>query len=417
MTTYVIIGGGVAGVTAARTLAGQVSERGSGHEIHILSAEPYLYYPRPLLWRFIAGTMEREDLIFQPLSWYEDRGIQFHLGTDVTALDGGAHRLMLGNGSDMAYDQLLLATGARPFVPPVEGADKEGVFTLRTLEDAMAIKAYVEGGAAGMETRPTSKAVVIGGGLLGLETARALHSAGPSVHVIEIADYLLPRQLDQEGAQVLRALLEDQGLEITTGSIVEAILGDEHADGVCTEEGRVIEGELILFSAGIRCRARLAQKAGLEVNRGAVVDKRMKTSVEGIFAAGDVAELEGDVGGTIPPAMDQAEVAAANMVEPGSEIYSGTMPTTTLEVAGARVTSLGAYNAAEDEVDHIVRYTDLERGLYRKFVLQDDRVVGAILLNDPPRAGLARQLIDREVDVSEHRDRLVHDDFDLKSLL
>jgi nitrite reductase (NADH) large subunit len=405
MSRYVIIGGGVAGITAARTLAGRASEY---DDIHILSAEANPYYPRPLLWRFIAGTMEQERLYFQPLSWYEEKGIQFHLNTDVKALDTEAHRLTLGDGSGMTYDRLLVATGARPFVPPIEGADKEGVFTLRTLEDARAIKAYAE---------TVSQAIVIGGGLLGLETARALHSAGPSVHVIEIADHLLPHQLDQEGAQVLRALLEDQGLEVTTGSVVGAILGDDRAENVRTAEGRVVDGQLVLFSAGIRCRAKLAEEAGLEVHRGAVVDELMRTSVKDVFAAGDVAEFEGDIGGTIPPAMEQAEVAAANMIEPGSQIYSGTLPTTTLEVAGARVTSLGEYNPAGDEVDHVVRYTDTERGLYRKFVLRNGRVIGAILLNDPPRAGLARQLIDRGVDVSEHRDRLVHDDFDLKSLL
>jgi len=405
MTKYVIIGGGVAGVTAARMLADRVSEQ---DEIHILSAESYPYYPRPLLWRFIAGTMEQEQLTFQPLSWYEEKGIQFHLATDVAVVDAEAHHLTLDDGGDVAYDRLLLATGARPFVPPIEGADKEGVFTLRTLEDARAIKAYLG---------TVSQAVVIGGGLLGLETARALHSAGPNVHVIEIADHLLPRQLDQEGAQVLRALLKDQGLEVTTGSVVESVLGDDRAEDVRTADERVIEGQLVLFSAGIRCRAKLAKDAGLEVNRGAIVDERMRTSAVDVFAAGDVAEFAGDIGGTIPPAMEQARVAAANMIEPGGEIYAGTLATTTLEVAGARVTSLGEYNPEQGQNYQILRHTEMERGLYRKFVLRDDRVVGAILLNDPPRAGLARQLIDREVDVSEHRDRLVQDDFDLKSLL
>ena len=405
MSRHTIIGGGVAGVTAARELAGRVPDDG---EIHILSAESYPYYPRPLLWRFIAGAMEQEQLYFQPLSWYEEKGIQFHLDTDVTALDGEAHRLTLGDGSEISYDRLLLATGARPFLPPVEGTDKSGVFTLRTLDDAKRIKAHAE---------QVPQAVVIGGGLLGLETARAIHEAGPSVRVIEIADHLLPRQLDAEGARVLRALLEEQGLEITTGSIVEAVLGDQSVEGVRMKEGWSIEAQLVLFSTGIRCRAALAQEAGLEVNRGAIVDEQMRTSVEDIFAAGDIAEFEGDVGGIIPPAMDQAKVAAANMVVPGSEVYAGTLPTTTLEVAGARVTSLGQYNPEPDDAYQIFRHTDSERGLYRKFVLEDSRVVGAILLNDPPRAGLARQLIDREVHISEGLDRLVDDDFDLRSLL
>lgn len=405
MSRYVVVGGGVAGVTAARELLDWAPAH---DEIHILSAEPYPYYPRPLLWRFIAGTMEQEQLYFQPLSWYDEKGIKFYLDTNVTTLDVEAHRLTLGDGREMDYDRLLLATGARPFVPPVEGAGKEGVFTLRTLDDAKRIKAHAE---------KVPQAVVIGGGLLGLETARAIHEAGPNVHVIEIAGHLLPRQLDAEGASVLRALLEGQGLEITTGSIVDAILGDQSVESVRTEAGRSIEAQFVLFSTGIRCRAKLAHDAGLEVNRGALVDGQMRTSVEDVYAAGDIAEFEGEIDGMIPPAMDQAKVAAANMVELGSRTYAGTLPTSTLEVVGARVTSLGEYNPEQEEVYQVFRHIDTDRGVYRKFVLQDGRVVGAILLNDPPRAGLARQLIDRTVDVSEHRDRLVHDDFDLKSLL
>lgn len=270
MTEVAIIGGGVAGVTAARSLADAAS---ASDEIHIFSGEPYPYYPRPHLWRFIADEMEQEDLYFRPLSWYEERGIQFHLDTRTAAIDTEEHHLTLSDGERVEYDRLLVATGARPFVPPVEGADKEGVFTLRTLEDALAIKAY----AASVD-----KALVIGGGLLGLETARALHDAGLAVQVIEIADYLLPRQVDREGAQVLRAILEAQGLELTTGAVVKAILGEERAEGIRTQDGEDFAGRLVLFSAGIRCRAKLAEEAGLEVNRGVVVDGQMKTSASGL---------------------------------------------------------------------------------------------------------------------------------------
>jgi nitrite reductase (NADH) large subunit len=405
MTQFAIIGGGVAGVTAARSLAGAAS---ATDEIHIFGAEPYPYYPRPHLWRFIADEMEQEDLYFQPLSWYEEKGIQFHVDTRVAAIDTEEHRLTLNDGERVTYDRLLVATGARPFVPPVEGADKEGVFTLRSLEDALAIKGY----AARVD-----KAVVIGGGLLGLETARALHDAGLVAHVIEIADYLLPRQVDQEGAQVLRAILEAQGLELTTGTVVEAILGEERAERVLAEDGRDFPGQLILFSAGIRCRAKLAEEAGLEVNRGIVVDGQMKTSAEDVFAAGDVAEFEGKIYGIIPPAIEQANVAADNMMESGSETYAGSLPTTTLEVAGARVTSLGNYNPADAQAFRIERHAEPERGLYRKFVLDEGLVVGAILINDPQRAALVRPLIEREIDISEHAHRLTEDDFELKSLL
>ncbi|MGD2147659.1 MAG: FAD-dependent oxidoreductase [Anaerolineae bacterium] len=411
MSVYAIVGGGVAGVTAARSLAQSASH--PGDQIHIFSSEPYPYYPRPLLWKYIAGEKDRESLFAKPLSWYEANGIAFHAGTRVTALDTEARALTLESGAVVPYDRLLLTTGAHPFVPPVEGAGKKGVFTLRSLDDAVAIKE---------QARSVPHAVVIGGGLLGLETALAIRSAGPDVHVLEIAEHLLPRQLDREGATILRGLLESSGLELSTGVMAEAILGDEHAEGVRVRDGRVVEGGLVLFSAGIRCRAHLAREAGLEVNRGAVVDATMHTSAPDVYAAGDVAEFEGEIYGIIPAAVDQANIAAANMVEPGSAIYGGTLPSTTLKVAGAQVTSLGEYSPVETgdvggRSYQVVRNADAERGIYRKFVLRDGRVVGAITINDPRRGALARQLIDRETVVSEHSDLLVEDAFDAGSLM
>ena len=400
---HVIVGNGVAGVTAAQGIVRADPEA----EVHIFGAEPYPYYRRPLLWEFIAGQIEQDDLYFRPAAWYAERGIQLHLGVQVTALDPAAHRLTLADDSHVDYDRLLLATGGRSFIPPCEGTDKDGVFTLRTLDDALAIKAYA---------RQASTALVIGGGLLGLETARALHTAGLDVTVVEFFPYLLPRQLDQEGAEVLQSLLETQGLEVVTGATTQAVLGEVCADCIRLKDTRVIEGDLVIFSTGIRSEAKLAQAAGLEVKRGIVVDGHLQTSAEDVFAAGDAAEFEGRVYGIIPPAIDQARVAAANMVTPGSATYSGSMPATTLKVAGAELTSLGESVAEGDEYTHL-RHTDHAGGQYRKLVLQDGRMVGAIFLNDPTRVRPATQLMEREVDVSAHADRLLDDDFDLKSLL
>jgi nitrite reductase (NADH) large subunit len=318
----------------------------------------------------------------------------------------------------MTYDRLLLATGGRPFIPPCEGRDKRGVFSLRTLDDARAIKTYARG---------VSTAVVIGGGLLGLETARALRTAGLDVTVVEFFPYLLPRQLDAEGAEVLQSLLEAQGLRIVTGGATEAVRGDERANCICLQarpehgrrDGCNVPGELVVFSTGIRSETTLAQAAGLEVNRGIVVDEQLRTSADSVFAAGDAAEFEGRVYGIIPPAIEQARVAAANMVAPGSSTYTGTLPATTLKVAGAELTSLGESVVDTGDADECIqlRRVDLPAGHYRKFVLRDGRIVGAILLNDKERVRPISQLIEREVDVSASADRLLDDDFDLKSLL
>ena len=400
---HVIVGNGVAGVTAAQSIV----RADPSAEVHIFGAEPYPYYRRPLLWEFIAGQIEQDELTFRPPEWYAQRGIHLHLGVRATTLDPAAHRLTLADGSQADYDRAMLATGGRPFVPPCEGTDKEGVFTLRTLDDARAIKAYAQ---------QVATAVVIGGGLLGLETARALHTAGLDVTVVEFFPYLLPRQLDQEGAQVLQSLLEAQGLQVITGATTEAVLGDVCADCIRLKDLRIVGGDLVLFSTGIRSEVSLAQEAGLEVNRGIVVDGHLQTSAEDIFAAGDAAEFDGRVYGIIPPAIEQARVAAANMVASGSTTYTGTLPTTTLKVAGAELTSLGECVVEGDEYTQL-RHADPAAGHYRKVVLRDGRIVGAILLNDKERTKPVTQLVERGVDVSAFTDRLLDDDFDLKSLL
>ena len=400
---HVIVGGGVAGVTAAQAIV----RADPAAEVHLFGAEPYPYYRRPRLWEFIAGQVEPDALAFRPADWYAGQGIHLHLGERVDSFDPTAHRMTLSDGSTVEYDRLLLATGARPFVPPCEGTDKAGVFTLRTLDDARAIREYA---------RTVSTAAVVGGGLLGLETARALHTAGLAVTVVEFASHLLPRQLDGEGAGVLRTLLEAQGLQILTNGATVAVRGEERATGIQLEDGRQVPGGLVLFSTGIRSNVALAREAGLVVERGVVVDEHLQTSAADVFAAGDVAEFAGRVYGIIPAAVEQARAAAANMVAPGSALYGGTLVATTLKVAGAELASLGKSTAEGAEYTHL-RHVDLTGGRYRKLVLRKGRIVGAILLNDKERTRPVTQLIERGVDVSAHADRLLDDDFDLKSLL
>jgi len=419
MRRYVIVGNGVAGVTAAQSIV----RADPAAEVHVFGTEPYPYYRRPRLWEFIAGEIEQDALYFRLPAWYAERSIHLHLGIRATSLDPSAHRLTLRprsgqelvkDGSTVEYDRLLLAMGARPFVPPCEGTDKTGVFTLRTLDDAQAIKAYPLPSSPPMGGTERG-AVVIGGGLLGLETARALRTTGLEVTVVEFSPHLLPRQLDAEGAQVLQSLLEAQGLRIITGAATEAILGNERADGIRLRDGRRVPGGLVIFSTGIRSEVALAQAAGLEVNRGIVVDNQLQTSADDVFAAGDAAEFEGRVYGIIPAAIEQAKVAAAQMVAPGNATYSGTLPATTLKVAGAELASLGECVAEADGLTPL-RHVDLAAGHYRKFVLRKGRIVGAILLNDKTRVQPITQLIQQDVDVSAYADRLLDDDFDLASL-
>ncbi len=403
MRRYVIVGNGVAGITAAQTIA----RADPSAEVHVFGAEPFPYYRRPHLWKFIAGELEQEKLYFRPQDWYAKHNIHLHLSARVTALDPAAHSLTLAGGRTVDYTRLLLATGGRSFVPPFEGREQAGVFTLRTLEDAQAIKAYA---------RDASTAVVIGGGLLGLETARALVALGLHVAVIEFFPHLMPRQLDKEGAAVLQAHLKSVGLHpILTGAKTKAILGDGHAAGVLLARGRIVGGELVLISTGIRSRIELAREAGLEVNRGVIVDEQLRTSIPDVFAAGDVAEFAGQVYGIIPAAVEQARIAAANMVAEGSALYTGTVMTTSLKVVGADLTCLGDATAEGDAVV-VLRHSDKTTGTYKRLALREGKIVGAILLNDEQDVPHFKRLLITGRDVSTYQDRLLNEDFDLKAV-
>lgn len=403
---FTIIGNGVAGNTAALTLA----RVAPGAQIDVYTAEAHPYYPRPLLPAFLAGDLSLKRLYFQPAAWYAKRGITLHLGVQVAALIPQEHQLRLANGTTASYDRLLLAMGAHPFVPPVRGADKPGVFTLRTVDDAQAIQTYARG---------VRRAIVIGGGLLGLEAARALRVLGLDVTVIEFFPRLLPRQLDAEGAAVFQGLIESLGIEVMVDAVSEEILGTDGVTGLRLKDGREFGGDLVLIAAGVRSNVTLARQAGLEVNRGVVVDEHLRTSAADVYAAGDVAEFDGRVYGIVPAAIEQARAAAVNMAGDESVTYGGTLPSTRLKVVGIDLTSIGTIMPEEGrEAEYQeLRRADAARGLYRKLVLKEGRIVGAILLGDKARVKPVTQLINRGVDVSAHAERLLDDDFDLKSLL
>lgn len=403
MTRHVIVGNGVAGVMAAQAIA--AAEPGA--DLHIYAAEPYLYYRRPQLPAFIAGEATEMDITHRPSEWYEEQGIRVHLSSRVVELDTAARRLRLADGAAVAYDRLLLATGGYAWMPPIEGVRQRGVFTLRTLDDAHAIREHA---------RQSRQAVVIGGGLLGLETARAVRTLGSEVTVLEVADYLLPRQVDREGAALLQTLVEDLGIHVLTNAATEAVLGNGAVRAVRLRDGHEIPADMVICAAGWRPELTLARAAGLAIGRAVTVDAHMQTSAEGVYAAGDVAEAGGQLYGIVPAAVDQARAAAANMVAPGSAVYAGTLPFTTLKVAGAELTSLGVC-VEEHAAYTVLRRADPQQRRYRKFVLQDGRIVGAILLNERERTLTVRRLLEGRVDVSAHVDRLLDDDFDLKTLL
>jgi len=396
---FVIIGNGVAGVTAAKALA----EGGTGAEVEVYAREAYHYYPRPRLQEFLAGQMEIEDVYFRRPAWYEERGIAVHLGTEVREIDAAGRRIILVGGERVAYDRLLLATGGHPFIPPIKGVSKQGVYALRTLDDATAIRERAAG---------AKRAVVVGGGLLGLEAAKALRALGIGVTVVEMAPFLLPRQLDAEGGALLRELIAAMGIDVVVGAVTQAIVGEEWATGVELKDGEEIDGDLTLISAGIRSNVDLARSAGLEVNRGVIVDEHMLTSAEDIYAAGDVAEFEGRVYGIIPAALEQARTAALNMLGETS-IYQGTMFSNTLKVVGIDCASIGVVHPEGEGYEELRTF---KAGVYRKLVLEDGHLVGAILLGDTKDVAPISRVIRRKADVSQHIGELLNEGFDWRAL-
>lgn len=399
----VIVGCGVASITAARTL----KEKSPQTEVSIYSDENYLYYPRPYLYNILSGQFQPEDIVAFPQQWYDDRGIRVDLGKKASKIDTDRKDLLFEDGSKAGYDKLLLVNGAHPFVPPIKGVDKKGVFSLRSLKDAITIRDYAE---------KTPKTIVIGGGLLGLEFAASLRRLGQEVDAIEIFPRLLPRQLDQDGATIFQQRIETFGIKFELGVKTTEVLGGEKVSGILLDNGKSISGDLVLFSAGIRSNVKLAVDSGIQVNRGVVVDHFLRTSADDVYAAGDVAEFEGKVYGIIPAAEEQARLAALNILDTGKRVYKGTVPSNTLKIVGIDLTSMGIVDPTEPKYEE-VKKNMVEKGVYKKIVLEQGRIVGAIVLGDTRGVAAIRQLMDLGTDVSKYKDSVLEDNFDFRKIL
>jgi len=394
----VIIGNGIAGITAARTLR----ENKVKASISLYTTEDHMYYPRPRLYEILSGEAKPQEIYAFSPKWYKNRDFQVHLNNGVVRIDTSRKELLLKNHSRVHYDRLLLANGAHPFIPPIHGVEQNGVFKLRSIKDALTIKKY----AAGART-----VVIIGGGLLGLEFAVALRKLGLQVKIVEIYPRLLPRQLDNDGAKILKELIETYGIEIFLGVKITEILGKKGVSGILLDNGRALSCNFILISAGIRANIDLALKAGITVNRGVIVDKYMQTSVNDVYAAGDVAEFDGRIYGIIPAAIDQGKIAAMNMLGNNKYVYKGTIPSTLLKVMGIDLMSIGITNLEGSQYEEIKKI-DKERGTYKKLVLNQEKIIGAIILGDKKDLTSIRKLIDQELDVSKYKGLLLEDNFD-----
>ncbi len=362
------MGGGIAGTTAAGTIRRLDPE---GH-ITLLTDEDRPLYARIRLPELLSGTVGPDQLILRRPEWYGRNRIDLRPSTFVANIDAEGHTLETSEGERIPYDRLLLATGSRANVPPIEGADIQGVYTLRTMEDALAIKARVGGGGR--------KVAVIGGGVLGLEVAYHLLKAGNRVEVIEFFPRLLPKQTDPESSTIFQTRLESMGLSFQINGRSKRIAGGaEGPEAVLLEDGRRVDCDTVVISAGVRPTVKLATKLGLRIERGIVVDDHLHTGVPDVWAAGDLIQHRGVTYGIWPPAERQGEVAAANMTG-GDMVYEGSTISNTLKVVGVDLFAAGDIDPAGVKETIIVR--NPTKGVYRKLVLEGRRIVGSILLGD-----------------------------------
>jgi len=397
----VIIGNGLAGTMAAKTLR----ELDSQVEIEVFAEEKYPYYPRPNLVEYIAGKLPYERIFAFSEEWHVRQKIDIRLGSPVRRIHPESQEVELDGGRREPYDALLVANGASSFVPPIKGAESRGVFSLRTLDDAQAILGYL---------KDHRRVIVIGGGLLGLEIARAIRSQGAEVEVVEFFDRLLPRQLDVQGASLLRSQIEGLGIRVRLGVVTEEILGPDEVRGIRLKGGGEIGADMAVIAAGVRPNLDLPRGAGLTTDRGLVVDDRLRTNEPRVFAAGDGVQHRGKVYGIIPASFDQARAAAYNMLGQEKK-YEGTIPANTLKVVGLYVTSLGLANPEGQGFEEI-RKIKKEEGIYKKIVLQDGVLVGAIWIGTKKGISEMARAVTAKTKVNQWINTLLDDSFDFSVL-
>ena len=400
---YIIIGNGVAGTEAAKA----IRNRDPQAEIMIFTQDHYPFYSRPRLPELLAKEVAIEEIFVYKREWYHKNKILLYLNSTVKSIDPKNQRISLTDKSNFTYNKLLLDTGSSGILPPIDGINTtEGVFALRTVEDVLTI----------IKRAACAKAVtLIGGGLLGLEAGNGLRKLGLSVTVVEFFDRLLPRQLDSEGSVILQKQMEELGLIFFLGAQSKSIKDAGTTKILELKDGKVFESNFILVSAGIKPNISLAQEAGISVNKGIIVNDRMETNVPNVYAAGDVAEHKGRIYGIWPAAQRQGVIAGINMAG-GNETYAGTVPSTSLKVAGIHLTSMGDILAEDKTVEQVkVKYPD--KNLYKKLFTKDGKIIGAIFLGDTKNANEIGQLMEKKVDVSKFKDTILETDFDIKSLL
>ncbi|AWM38284.1 Nitrite reductase [NAD(P)H] [Gemmata obscuriglobus] len=392
-----IVGNGMA---ASRLLDELVRRNAAAQfEVSVFGEESRGAYNRILLGRVLSGEAP-EAIALKPAEWYVDRGVTFHAGVRVAQIDPVGRRLTTSTGDAHPYDVCVLATGSSPLVPPVtglksdDGSPRDGVHVFRTVEDCIAIRD---------RAKPGSCAVVVGGGLLGLEAAKALGDLGLRVTVLHLNEVLMSAQLDKHGGELLRLALEKTGLFVRTGTTADEVIGNGHVEAVRLRTGEVVPADLVVFACGIVPRVEVAKASGVPVNRAVLVNDLLATQVPGVYAVGECAEHNGLVYGLVQPIWEQCAVLADVLTGTNPRArYRGSKIYARLKVAGVEVASFGVPDA-QLPTDEVLQVFEERRGVYRKLIVRDGKLVGAMLVGCAEAAPALVQMFDRDEPLPQNR--------------
>jgi nitrite reductase (NADH) large subunit len=383
---YVIVGGGAAGIEAAKT----IRSHNKTAKIWLFSEEAHPFYSRIHLSTFISDNTEIESITINPEGWYQDQEINFKPGIRISDINNTKREIRTHNNEIYAYDKLILATGAEPSLPPVPGVNKKKIYSLRSLDDALEIRKNLPS---------VKKAVVVGGGILGIEVAAGLIKRGIQTHIIEALPYLMNQQLDEDGAGVLKKILTDRGLKIHLSQKVQKFSGDSQVEQVLLESNDQIPTDMVILTTGVNPRIDWLKDTGLNTNRGISVNNYMETNLEDIYAAGDIAEFQGQFYGIWPAAVDQGITAGLNATGIKTE-YQGTTPLHILKVAGLEMTSIGQKHAEQPEDQEIIHRHE-DKSTYAKLIHNNEILKGSITLGIPGIGFRLERLIKNKNPISE----------------
>jgi len=393
----VVIGNGMAGMRTVEELISAAPEK---YDITVFGAEPYGNYNRIMLSSVLCGEKTIEDIVINDRQWYADNGICLYAGQDksVLRIDRVNRKVYAQDGTSAAYDRLLIATGSKPVVPAIPGNDLEGVISFRDIFDVNRMLTY---------SRSHNKAVVLGGGLLGLEAANGLVLRGMDVTVIHSNEVLLNKQMDRQAGEMLQKELEQRGLKFKMAAKTQQLIGDEngHIKAVRFEDGSELECDLFIMAIGVRPNMALAQEAGVYCERGIVVNNTLQSYDPSIYAVGECIQHRGDTFGLVAPLFEQAKVCANHLSDHGVAEYI-TLPTATkLKVTGINLFSVGDFMG--DESSENIHFADPALGIYKKLVIKANKLIGAVLYGDTVDGNWYQELLEKEEPVSGIRDMLI----------